>query len=134
MVEFIIHARRVALAGAALGAFATLPAAAHASSPAETALEELEELPDDSTAQVYDPAYFERYSPRSALDMLGQVPGFTITGGNNGARGLGEATENVVVNGERLSSKSDSAADQLGRIPAGDVIRIEIVSSSSFVS
>ena len=27
-------------------------------------------------AQVFEPAYFERYSPRSALDMLSQVPGF----------------------------------------------------------
>lgn len=107
-----------------------VPAIAHASSPAETAVEDAQSQASEN-AQVYDPAYFERYTPRSALDMLEQVPGFTISGGDDEERGLGEASENVVVNGRRLSSKSDSASNQLGRIPAGDVIRIEILDGTS---
>lgn len=82
-------------------------------------------------AQVFEPAYFERYSPRSALDMLSQVPGFVIDDGNNGARGLGQATANVLVNGERFSSKSDSVRDQLRRISAKDVVRIEIADGAT---
>lgn len=125
----------MALVGTGLAMICVLSPTAHASSPPETPPEEPREepeaMPAGGNAQVYDPAYFERYSPRSALDMLRQVPGFTITGGNDGARGLGEATENVVVNGERLSSKSDSATDQLGRISASDVLRIEIVDGTS---
>ncbi|MDC0886558.1 TonB-dependent receptor plug domain-containing protein [Altererythrobacter sp.] len=86
----------------------------------------------DGQGQVYPPSYFEQFAPRNALDMLSQVPGFQISsGGGGGARGLGQADQNVIVNGERLSSKSDSVSSQLQRIPAGDVVRIEIVDGTS---
>ncbi|MEP2736948.1 MAG: TonB-dependent receptor plug domain-containing protein [Erythrobacter sp.] len=84
--------------------------------------------------QAYNPEYFAQFAPRTALDMIEQVPGFQVSGGGgggNGGRGLGQANQNVLVNGERLSSKSDSAQDQLRRIPASDVIRIEIVDGTS---
>jgi hypothetical protein len=77
--------------------------------------------------QVFEPAYFEQFAPRSALEMVERIPGFSISDGGGGGRGLGQASQNVLVNGERLSSKSDSASDQLARIPAIDVVRIEIV-------
>ncbi|WP_128891936.1 TonB-dependent receptor [Erythrobacter sp. HKB08] len=84
---------------------------------------------------TYPPAYFERYGPRNALEMLNRVPGFQISGGGGGGgnngRGLGQADENVIVNGQRLSSKSDSVQDQLQRIPAKDVLRIEIVDGTA---
>lgn len=82
-------------------------------------------------AQVFQPSYFAQYSPRNALDMLSQVPGFVIDDGNNGARGLGQATANVLVNGERFSSKSDSVRDQLRRVSAKDVVRIEIADGAT---
>lgn len=98
-------------------------------------------LPQQNPGQTYEPAYFERFAPRTALDMLEQVPGFQISGddgrrgggGNNsnGGRGLGQADQNVLVNGERLASKSDSVRDQLKRIPASNVIRVEIVDGTS---
>ena len=85
----------------------------------------------DGTGQgrgtVYEPAYFEQFAPRNALDMVARIPGFVITQERGSARGLGQASQNVLINGERLSSKSDSARDQLQRIPASDVVRIEIV-------
>ena len=65
----------------------------------------------DSTAQeysktgsVYTPKDFERFAPRNALDMLLQVPGFTIRYNSQG-RGLGQASMNVLINGQRLSSR-----------------------------
>jgi hypothetical protein len=88
-------------------------------------------------AQVYEPAFFAEITPRNALDMVDRIPGFSISGGGGGGggggngRGLGQANQNVLVNGERLSSKSDSARDQLERIPANDVVRIEIVDGTS---
>ena len=83
-------------------------------------------------ARVFEPAYFQQFAPRNALDMVIRIPGFTITGGNDqGQRGLGQATQNVIVNGERLSSKSDSVEDQLRRIPATDVVRIELVDGNT---
>lgn len=87
--------------------------------------------------QTYPPHYFERFAPRTALDMIEQVHGFQIessTGGRsrNGGRGLGQANQNVLVNGERLSSKTDSVTDQLRRIPAKDVVQIEIADATAF--
>ncbi|MGB7373813.1 MAG: TonB-dependent receptor plug domain-containing protein [Pontixanthobacter sp.] len=79
---------------------------------------------------VYEPEYFERFAPRNALDMVSQIPGFVVRGGGGG-RGLGQANENVLINGERLTSKSDSARDQLGRIPASNVVRIEIIDGTA---
>ncbi|HCO46067.1 MAG TPA: hypothetical protein DIT44_05350, partial [Erythrobacter sp.] len=73
-----------------------------------------------------------QFAPRNALDMVDRIPGFSISGGNNqGQRGLGQATQNVIVNGERLSSKSESVSDQLRRIPATDVVRIEILDGNA---
>lgn len=83
-------------------------------------------------AQVFEPAYFAQFAPRNALDMVDRIPGFSISGGNNqGQRGLGQATQNVIVNGERLSSKSESVRDQLRRVPATDVVRIEILDGNA---
>ena len=86
----------------------------------------------EGAARTFEPRYFEQFAPRNALDMITRIPGFTISGGNNqGQRGLGQATQNVIVNGERLSSKADSVEDQLRRIPSSDVIRIELVDGNT---
>jgi hypothetical protein len=79
---------------------------------------------------VYTPADFARFAPRNALDMLRQVPGFTIVSQDQG-RGLGQANDNVLVNGERLSSKSEDVFAQLGRIGTNRVERIEIVDGAT---
>ncbi|GMM92453.1 hypothetical protein [Qipengyuania sp. MTN3-11] len=81
--------------------------------------------------QSYAPAYFAQYSPRTALDMVERLPGFTISDGNTSQRGLGQVSRNVLVNGERFSSKSDSVRDLLRRISAGDVIRIDVVDGTT---
>lgn len=85
-------------------------------------------------AQVYEPAFFARYSPRNALDMVKQIPGFLIRDPSQGGgpqRGLGQANANVLVNGERLAGKSDGVENQLARIPADSVTRIEIVDGAT---
>ncbi len=82
-------------------------------------------------SEVYTAEDFARFAPRSALDMLEQVPGFTINQTDQG-RGLGQANQNVLLNGERLASKSDSVVDQLSRIPVARVVRIEIVDGATF--
>ncbi|MEL7284238.1 MAG: TonB-dependent receptor plug domain-containing protein [Pseudomonadota bacterium] len=71
-------------------------------------------------------ADFEQFAPRTALDMVSQIPGFSISG-SDGQRGFGQAQENVLINGQRISSKSTSARETLSRIPATNVERIEIV-------
>ena len=79
---------------------------------------------------VYTPADFARFAPKTALDMLNQVPGFTIVEPDQG-RGLGEANTNVLINGERLALKSESIFDRLNKISASKVERIEIVDGAT---
>lgn len=76
--------------------------------------------------RTYVPADFAQFAPRTALDMLSRVPGFAIKS-EDLERGLGEATGNVVINGQRLSGKSNDVVTELSRIPASNVERIEIV-------
>src|SRR5690606_14799056 len=80
--------------------------------------------------ESYAPADFARFAPKNALDMLGQVPGFTIVTADQG-RGLGQANSNVLVNGERLATKSDDLFSQLSRITADRVERIEIIDGAT---
>ncbi len=81
-------------------------------------------------ARVYTPADFAQFAPRTALDLLNRVPGFAIKQEDED-RGLGVATGNVVINGQRLSAKSNDVVTELSRIPAANVERIEIVDGAS---
>jgi hypothetical protein len=76
------------------------------------------------------PADFTRFAPRTALDMLNQVPGFIIVQADQ-RRGLGQASANVLINGERFSGKSNDVVTELTRISAADVVRIEIVDGAT---
>jgi len=80
--------------------------------------------------QTFTAADFARFSPKTALDMLNQVPGFSVRSDDQG-RGLGEASTNVLVNGERVALKSESIEDRLQRISASKVVRIEIVDGAT---
>ena len=80
--------------------------------------------------RVYTLADFARFAPKTAYDMLKQVPGFTIRTADD-ERGLGQASENVLINGQRIANKSGGAVDQVQRIAASNVERIEIVDAAS---
>jgi outer membrane receptor for ferrienterochelin and colicins len=84
----------------------------------------------ESSNRTYLPAEFEQFAPRTALDMLERVPGFAIRQ-EDSDRGLGTASGNVLVNGQRISGKSNDVITALGRIPAKDVVRIEIVDGAT---
>lgn len=75
-------------------------------------------------------ADFVRFAPRNALDMLNRVPGFAVQSNDQG-RGLGQAGTNVLINGQRLSSKSQDIFDQLRRVTVDNVERIEIVDGAT---
>jgi len=78
----------------------------------------------------YTPEDFARFAPRSALDMARQIPGFSIREGD-GARGLGQADTNVLINGRRISGKSNGPVAALQRITAEEVVRLELVDGAS---
>src|SRR3982751_3077784 len=105
------------------GVAATNAAPAIAQTPAAAA-------PIAAAKRIYTAADFARFAPKSAYDMLVQVPSFTIRSASN-ERGLGQASENVLINGERIANKSGGAIDQLQRISAQNVERIEIIDAAS---
>ena len=77
-----------------------------------------------SAQDTYEAAFFEQYAPRNALDMIEQIPGFQLEGADN-RRGLGQGGANVLINGERLTGKTD-VGSQLTRIVAETVVKIDI--------
>lgn len=77
----------------------------------------------------YEPAFFEQFAARNALEMINQIPGFQLQGADN-RRGLGQGGANVLINGERLTGKAD-VGSQLTRIVAETVVRIEIRDGAS---
>lgn len=80
--------------------------------------------------QIYEAAFFARFAPKTALDMVKQVPGFSIETADE-RRGLGQATQNVLINGKRISGKSNDAESALSRINATDVTRIELLDGAT---
>ncbi len=86
-------------------------------------------VPSDPTqAQTvdYPASFFARYNPATALDMVKQLPGFQLDDGS-GARGFSAAVGNILINGRRSSAKEDAPSAILGRIPASQVERIELI-------
>ncbi|OHD01576.1 MAG: TonB-dependent receptor [Sphingopyxis sp. RIFCSPHIGHO2_01_FULL_65_24] len=126
---------RIAASLSAIAAvLVALPVAAQDAPTGDTPPPAATEVPaggaSSAARQVYTPADFARYAPKNAYDMLNQVPGFSIRDNEN-LRGLGQATGNVLFNGERPSNKGDDMYTQLSRIPAGNVERIEIVDGAT---
>lgn len=111
------RARLLAAAASALIAAAATPA-------------QSQEATAEAGERTYEAAHFDRFAPGTAYDMLAQVPGFAIRQAVV-ERGLGDASGNVLLNGQRISNKSDDVVAQLRRIPAGNVVRIEIRDGAS---
>lgn len=74
----------------------------------------------------YEASFFRRYSPNTALDMIRQVPGFQLDDGD-ASRGLGAASGNILINDRRPSAKQDLPSEILSRIPASQVLKIELI-------
>ena len=99
--------------------------AAHAQEPSSPPAPPAQ-LPAGEASVSYDADFFAQYSPRTALDMIGRTPGFTLTEGAE-RRGFSGAVGNVLIDGERVIAKSQTLADILQRIPAAQVVRIELL-------
>lgn len=111
-----------------------LPASAQeapaSSTPSSEAAPSDMPAPDANTRSTFTPEDFARFAPRTALDMARQVPGFAIRDTDD-ARGLGQADTNVLINGRRISGKSNGPVEALQRIPLDDVVRLEVVDGAS---
>ena len=74
----------------------------------------------------YPQAFFAEQRPVTAYDMVGRLPGFTLDTGDN-VRGFEGAAGNVLIDGGRPTSKTDTLDDILRRIPASQVDHIELI-------
>ena len=86
---------------------------------------------------IYNAAYFAQYAPRTAYDMVQHVPGFQLDlGAANGQdiRGFAGVAGNVVFNGSRPTTKSETLDTTLQRIPAQRVVRVEVSSGDLYGS
>jgi outer membrane receptor for ferrienterochelin and colicins len=80
--------------------------------------------------RIYTVEQFARFAPQSAADIVAQIPGFSITGVSND-RGLGQASQNVLINGQRMTGKGNDAQSALSKIPVTAIRRLEIVDGAS---
>lgn len=95
-----------------------------------TAQETVTEAQSENSARSFDAAYFEQYAPQNAFDMVRRVPGFQLRGGNQ-ARGLGQGGANVLLNGQQITGKGGDPFDQVARVSAANVVKIEILDGTS---
>lgn len=116
------------VAGAALAM--SMPAMAQGNGSSDSSAYSAPQSKSGPAKRIYMLADFARFAPKTAYDMLSQVPGFTIQTVDTSNRGLGQASENVLINGQRVANKT-GAVDLLQRTPALNVERIEIVDAAS---
>ena len=90
---------------------------------------------------IYEKDYFQQFNITNAVDALKRIPGVEdLTMGNtaqsydptanNKKRGFGSSGTQILINGERQSSKSNSIIKTLERIQAESLIRIEVIRGS----
>ena len=80
--------------------------------------------------QSFDQSYLEQFAPQTAREALRAVPGFSVRR-TGGGRGLGQGGVNVLINGERVTSKDTDALEILEQTPASAVVRIELADSAT---
>ena len=78
----------------------------------------------------YPPEFFAEAAPTTALDMVRRLPGFSLNPGAN-VRGLAGSAPNIVINGRTPVTRSESITAILGRIPADQVERIDVLRGSA---
>ena len=74
----------------------------------------------------YPASFFAAAQPNTAREMIARVPGFTFDDGAT-ARGFDAAAGNVLIDGELPASKSDDIDSVLRRLPASQVLRIDVI-------
>ncbi|MDZ4375836.1 MAG: TonB-dependent receptor [Phenylobacterium sp.] len=74
----------------------------------------------------YPPAFFAAQQPPSAFEMVQRLPGFAFDDGD-AIRGFEGGGGNVLIDGQRPTSKTDNLEELLRRIPANQVERIDLI-------
>ena len=95
---------------------------------------------DVANRAVYDESYFAPFNVDTAEDMLKRIPGIQeivtaaqtqaqqqSANSQNVRRGFGASGDQILIDGRRLSGKTNNIASALQRIQARQVLRIEVI-------
>jgi outer membrane receptor protein involved in Fe transport len=74
----------------------------------------------------YGAEFFAASRPNTALEMVQRLPGFALDTGDS-VRGYEGAAGNVLVDGQRPTTKTDDLGELLKRIPAGAVDHVDVI-------
>lgn len=90
---------------------------------------------DTGSVVVYDSEYFAQYNPITAEDMLNRIPGTEGLVGGFGndqeeRRGLRSNTDQILIDGKRLTGKENQSSSFLEKLPAKSVERIELITGN----
>ena len=90
---------------------------------------------ETASVVVYDAAYFAPYNPITVEDMLNRIPGTEGVVGNFGnqqeeRRGLRANTDQILIDGKRLTGKENQSSSFLEKLPAKSVERIELITGN----
>jgi hypothetical protein len=75
---------------------------------------------------VYEAAYFSRFNPQTAMDLVNNTPGFNLVFGD-GRRGFSGSVSNVLIDGIRPTAKGEPIDAILQRIPVAQILRVEVL-------
>lgn len=78
----------------------------------------------------YNMDFFLSKNPKTAMDMMNLLPGFSFSPGDSTVRGYSASAGNVVINGERPSNKQFTLDTILQNINADQVDYIEVIEVS----
>jgi outer membrane receptor protein involved in Fe transport len=97
------------------------------SAPPPAEIAQLAAGADQAGVISYPASFFAGSNPNNAYDMVQRVPGFTLDEGESNVRGYAGAAGNLLIDGARPASKTVSLRQQLSRIPATSIERIELI-------
>jgi hypothetical protein len=81
---------------------------------------------EEPAVLTYPASYFAGAQLNTAYDMVTRLPGFVFNNGNT-ARGFAGTAGNVLIDGERPSSKTDDLQSLLKRVSANRVDHIDLI-------
>lgn len=86
---------------------------------------------DGGNRVIYTAEYFSQYSVVTAEDQISRIPGVQdLLGGGGDDRGFGSGGDQILINGSRISGKSNDVGSVLERIQARQVLQIEVIRGS----
>lgn len=87
----------------------------------------------DSTTQkvIVDRKEIENLGVMTIGEVLGKLPGVEVSGDGHRVRGMSRDSVQILIDGERPAGGSRMVAGVIGRLPSGDLERVEILRGSS---